>query len=189
MADVSQNKQNIAMKHRLLSLLLLALPVLGNPTDGKPVDPPKTVSVDFPDKDVREILRAIADTFELNVVIPDTLNGRSSLKLRDVTWEQAFKVILEPIGWGYEIDGIIIKILPKNPESIVKDSDPSEMLSIVGAMQTSMVKSLLRDKDFTEAMAEFYWNLYSALLAKGFSKEEALKIVVAASADGAVSSQ
>jgi type II secretory pathway component HofQ len=177
------------MKHHLLSLFLFALPLAGNATDSKPVDPPKTISVDFPEKDVREILRAIADAFELNVVIPDTLNGRASIKLRDVTWEQAFKVILEPVGWVYDIDGIIIKIRPKKPESIVKESDPSEMLSMVGAMQSSVAKSLLRDKDLAEAVAEFYWNLYSALLAKGFSKEEAMKIVVAASASESVSNQ
>ena len=174
------------MKHHLLSILL-ALPLVANANEGKPVEPPKTFSVDFPDKDVREVLRAIADVFELNVVIPDTLNGRTSMKLRDVTWEQAFKVILEPIDWGYEIDGRIIKIKPKNPEPVIGDPDPSGVLSVVGAMQTSMAKSLLRDKDYAEAMAEFYWNLYSALLAKGFSKEEAIKIVVAASADGSAS--
>lgn len=44
-----------------------------------------TLSVDFPDEEIRRILRNVADLFELNLVIPDTLMGRTSLKLRDVT--------------------------------------------------------------------------------------------------------
>lgn len=145
---------------------------------------PPTFSVDYPNQDVRTVLRGIADTFELNVIIPDSLNGRTSLKLRDVSWQQAFEVILEPIGWRYEIDGQIILIKTKNPTPVTKDSDPSEMLSVVSAMQSSMAKSTLRDKDFAEAMADFYWNLYSALVARGFTKDQAMKIVVSTSADG-----
>ena len=55
-----------------------------------------TISVDFPDEDVRVIIRNVADLFGLNVVIPQELTGRVSLKLRDVTWPQLFQVILEP---------------------------------------------------------------------------------------------
>ncbi len=33
----------------------------------------ETITVDFPDEDVRTILRSVADLFELNLVIPDTL--------------------------------------------------------------------------------------------------------------------
>src|SRR5882724_426704 len=45
-----------------------------------------TLSVDFPDEEIRTVLRNVADLFELNLVIPDTLQGKTSIKLRDVTW-------------------------------------------------------------------------------------------------------
>ena len=45
----------------------------------------ETISVDFPDEDVRTILRNVADLFDLNVVIPDALQGRTSVKLRNIT--------------------------------------------------------------------------------------------------------
>jgi len=70
-----------------------------------------TLSVDFPDEEVRTILRNVADLFELNLVIPDTLQGRTSLKLREVTWRQIFQVVLSPIGYTYVEDGNIIKII------------------------------------------------------------------------------
>jgi type IV pilus assembly protein PilQ len=71
----------------------------------------ETLSVDFPNAEIRTILRNIADLFDLNLVIPETLEGRASLKLRDVTWRQIFDVLLQPVGYTYVTDGNIIKIV------------------------------------------------------------------------------
>jgi type IV pilus assembly protein PilQ len=70
-----------------------------------------TLSVDFPDEEIRTVLRNVADLFELNLVIPDTLQGKTSVKLRDVTWRQIFKVVLEPAGYTFIEDGNIIKVV------------------------------------------------------------------------------
>ncbi len=70
----------------------------------------ETISVDFPEEDVRDIIRSVADLYELNVVIPDSLAGSVSLKLRDVTWQQVFDVVLEPLNFTYLTEGNIIKI-------------------------------------------------------------------------------
>lgn len=71
----------------------------------------ETLSVDFPDDDIRSILRNVADLFELNLVIPDTLQGKTSIKLRDVTWRQIFKVVLNPVGYTYVEEGNIIRVV------------------------------------------------------------------------------
>jgi type IV pilus assembly protein PilQ len=70
----------------------------------------ETISVDFPEEDVRDIIRSVAELYELNVVIPETLAGSVSIKLRDVTWQQVFNVVLEPLNYTYIVDGNIIKI-------------------------------------------------------------------------------
>ncbi len=70
-----------------------------------------TLSVDFPDEEIRTILRNVADLFELNLVIPETLQGKTSIKLRDVTWRQIFQVTLSPAGYTFIEDGNIIKIV------------------------------------------------------------------------------
>lgn len=70
----------------------------------------ETISVDFPDEDVRTILRNVADLFDLNLVIPDTLQGRTSLKLSNITWRQVFEVVLEQQGFTYVEDRNIIRI-------------------------------------------------------------------------------
>ncbi len=70
-----------------------------------------TLTVDFPDEEIRNVLRYVADLFELNLVIPDTLQGKTSIKLRDVTWRQIFQVVLAPVGYTYIEDGNIIKVV------------------------------------------------------------------------------
>ena len=70
----------------------------------------ETITVDFPDEDVRVILRNVADLFDLNLVIPDALQGRTSVKLRNITWSQVFEVVLEPLGYTYVEDRNIIRV-------------------------------------------------------------------------------
>jgi type IV pilus assembly protein PilQ len=70
-----------------------------------------TLSVDFPNEDIRTILRNVADLFELNLVIPDTLQGKASIKLRDVTWRQIFQVVLAPAGYTFLEEDNIIKVV------------------------------------------------------------------------------
>lgn len=73
----------------------------------------ETISVDFPDEDIRSIITNVADLYGLNVVVPQALVGRVTIKLRNVTWQQVFKVILEPIGYTFVEDENIIKIVTK----------------------------------------------------------------------------
>lgn len=70
-----------------------------------------TLTVDFPDTEIREVLRSVADMFELNLVIPETLQGKTSIKLRDVTWRQVYQVVLQPVGYTFVEDSNIIKVV------------------------------------------------------------------------------
>ncbi|MEI6106665.1 MAG: secretin N-terminal domain-containing protein, partial [Opitutae bacterium] len=89
-----------------------AVTVEGSAPVAAPVTRDKdTLSVDFPDEDIKTILRNVADLFELNLVVPDTLVGKTSIKLRDVSWRQIFKVVLSPVGYTYIEEGNIIKIV------------------------------------------------------------------------------
>ncbi|MDP2138754.1 MAG: secretin N-terminal domain-containing protein [Candidatus Didemnitutus sp.] len=81
------------------------------PVQGTAMRDRDTLSVDFPDEDIRTILRNVADLFELNLVVPDTLVGRTSIKLRDVTWRQIFQVVLSQASYTYVEEGNIIKVV------------------------------------------------------------------------------
>jgi type II secretory pathway component GspD/PulD (secretin) len=94
------------------------------PAKGKDSSGHDTLSVDFPDEDIRNILRNVADLFELNIIMPESLQGKATIKLRDVTWRQIFQNVLDPVGYTYVEDGNIIKIVSKdtlNEEPVTTD--------------------------------------------------------------------
>lgn len=99
-----------------------------------------TLSVDFPDEEIRTILRNVADLFELNLVVPDTLQGRTSLKLREVTWRQIFQVVLSPIGYTFVEDGNIIKIVSQ--DSLQAEPVSTEIFIINYAKADDILKTI-----------------------------------------------
>ncbi len=101
------------------------------------------ISVDFPNEEIRTVLRNVADLYMLNIVIPEDLQGTTSIKLRDVSWRQIFEVVLEPIGYTYIEEGNIIQIVSNdtlNFEPPITDifmlnyADASDIASTVGNM-------------------------------------------------------
>jgi len=72
-----------------------------------------TISVDFPNEEIRTVLRNVADLYGLNIVVPQTLQGTTSIKLRDVNWRQIFNTVLDPVGFTFVEEGNIIKIVSK----------------------------------------------------------------------------
>jgi type IV pilus assembly protein PilQ len=100
-----------------------------------------TLSVDFPDEEIRNILRNVAELFDLNIVIPDALQGKTSVKLHDVTWHQIFQVVLSPVGYTYVEDGNIIKIVSN--ESLTQEPVSTEIFVINYAKATDIQPTLV----------------------------------------------
>jgi type II secretory pathway component GspD/PulD (secretin) len=100
-----------------------------------------TLSVDFPDEELRNILRDVAELFDLNIVIPDTLQGKTSVKLHDVTWHQIFQVVLTPVGYTFVEDGNIIKIVSN--ESLTQEPVSTEIFVINYAKATDIQPTLV----------------------------------------------
>ena len=99
-----------------------------------------TLSVDFPDEDIRNILRNVADLFELNIIMPDTLQGKTTIKLRDVTWRQIFESVLSPVGYTYREEGNIIKIVSN--ESLAQEPVSTDVFIINYAKATDILPTV-----------------------------------------------
>lgn len=98
-----------------------------------------TLSIDFPDQDIRGILRSVADLFELNIIIPETLQGKTSVKLPDVTWRQIFKAVLDPADYTFLEEGKIIRIVRK---PTVPPAVRTVMVTLDHAKASDLVASL-----------------------------------------------
>ncbi len=109
-------------------------------TVGKDASGRDTLSVDFPDEDIRNILRNVSDLFELNIIMPESLQGKTTIKLRDVTWRQIFQNVLDPVGFAYQEDGNIIKIISK--ESLTDEPVTTEVYLINYARASDILPTI-----------------------------------------------
>jgi type IV pilus assembly protein PilQ len=70
----------------------------------------RRVTLDVKDADVHNVLRLLADIGRVNVVVPDDVKGRVTVKLENVPWTQALDVVLHSKGLGQERLGNIIHV-------------------------------------------------------------------------------
>jgi type IV pilus assembly protein PilQ len=68
------------------------------------------ISLDFRDADIRNVLKLIAEAAELNIVVGDEVNGRMTIRLVDITWDQALEVILQSRSLGMVRIGNVVRI-------------------------------------------------------------------------------
>lgn len=71
------------------------------------------MSFDIVDADIRNILKLIAETADINIVWGSDVEGKISLKLDGVPWDQALEMILKPNGLTYQIEDNVIWVVPK----------------------------------------------------------------------------
>jgi type IV pilus assembly protein PilQ len=62
-------------------------------------------SFNFNNIPVRSALQLIADEGRFNLIVSDSVQGNISLRLNDVTWEQALELVLRIKGLQQRIDG------------------------------------------------------------------------------------
>ena len=72
------------------------------------------VNLDFQNTDVRNLFRIFAEISDLNIIISPEVEGFVNVKMKDVAWNEAMKIILTNSGLGRECFGNnIIRIVTK----------------------------------------------------------------------------
>ncbi len=62
----------------------------------------KKISLDFKDADIQNILRLLAEVSGKNIVISDAVQGKATIRLLNVPWDQAMDVVLKTYGLDKE---------------------------------------------------------------------------------------
>ena len=70
------------------------------------------LSLNFQDIEVRAVLQIIADFTELNLVASDTVQGRITLRLDNVPWDQALNLVLKTKGLDKRQVGNVLMVAP-----------------------------------------------------------------------------
>lgn len=70
------------------------------------------LSLNFQDIEVRSVLQLLADFTDLNIVVSDSVQGKLTLRLKNVPWDQALEIILQTKALGKRQAGNVIMIAP-----------------------------------------------------------------------------
>ncbi len=73
----------------------------------------KIISLDFKKIPVRELLQFIAEAMGCNIIMSESVTGNLALHFKNVTWQQAFHIILEMTGFvSKQIDNVLLIASP-----------------------------------------------------------------------------
>jgi type IV pilus assembly protein PilQ len=90
------------------ALVLLSTSALAAP----PRAETKRISIDVVRADIHDVLRMLADLGKVNVVVSEDVQGKVTLKLRDVPWNQVLDTVLSTHGLGQERTGNVLRVAP-----------------------------------------------------------------------------
>ncbi len=75
----------------------------------------RKIDLDLKDADIHNVCRLLADVGKTNIVIGDDVQGRVTVTMHQVPWDQALAVVLEAKGLTMERDGNIILVTRAAP--------------------------------------------------------------------------
>lgn len=84
---------------------------------GQPVD------LDFKDAPIHDLLRLLSEVGRVNIVVPDDINDKVTVRMKRVPWDQALEVILSSKGLWYRRDGNLFRVAKR---SLLDEEDEKE---------------------------------------------------------------
>jgi len=77
----------------------------------EPIKEQERISLNFVNGDLQNMLRTIARSANVNLIIGSDVKGTLTIELNDVPWEQAFKYVLNSCGYSYVREENIIRVM------------------------------------------------------------------------------
>jgi type IV pilus assembly protein PilQ len=68
------------------------------------------ISLDLKDADLRDVIATFGKLEHINVAIDPEVRGSVTIRLQDIPWDQALEVILRSNGFGYLLEGNILRV-------------------------------------------------------------------------------
>ena len=151
---------------RLATLASAALWLTAAPVPAQTVDIKKTnaeFSMEFRDAEIKDVLRAVGQAANLNMIVSDAVSGKVSLSIKDVDIWYALESILKTKGLTYVRDGNMVRVLSvseardndmetrvfplrhaksKDILPIIKSDNPSAKVSEDGRMNALVIRDL-----------------------------------------------
>jgi len=96
------------------------------------------ITIDLQNTDIRELLRILADTGKLNLVIDPDVQGTLGVRFTDTPWDQVLDVVLKNAGLGKEIQNGVLRVAKM--EKLQKEEEERKKLeetkALAGPLET-----------------------------------------------------
>ncbi len=120
------------------------------------------INLEFVDEEVRTIIEVISELSGVNLIMDKEVEGKTSIKLRDVPWDQALLVLLRSQGLGYVKQGSVLRIakqsiLSQEAQAVsaqIKNEKQAKLLS--GGIKVKYIPVSYADvKDLASKLKDF----------------------------------
>src|SRR3989304_6118284 len=99
---------------RLIALFLVLAGVPSSPVYAEQIEVRKSnmqFSMEFRNAEIKDVLRAVGQAANLNMIVSDGVSGQVSLSLKDVDITEALQSILRTKGLTYVREGNIVRVV------------------------------------------------------------------------------
>ena len=119
------------MCKNIITLLLVILLVPAFSFGQVSKKPVAKVSFDFMDADIRNVLRVLTDISGKNIVLSDDVKGKITIKLDNVSWDEAMDIVIRNNDLAKVEEENIIRIVSSKKFLDEKDKDRKERLEFL----------------------------------------------------------
>ena len=114
-----------------------ASPPPGSQAGAVAVPDDKPISLNFQNIDIKALLQVFADFTGLNLVPTDSVNGPVTVRLSEVPWQQALRIVLQSKGLVSRQEGRVLWIAPQGEWALreKKQHDAQAALEAVSPLQ------------------------------------------------------
>ena len=161
-------------------------------TEESAITPKTPRLIEFDGENIHVALHTLARSAKINLVTSDDINDTVTIRVEDKTPMEAIHIIVESKDLVMTERRGVYFVQPKNPPSpsakklVDPDLDPvavKEMTDTISSAVTGFYDSLLDFQARPETarkIAKTKKALYDALIAEGFTKEEAFRLILTA---------
>ncbi len=137
------------MKRTFLLVVFIAVFLVPIGSFGQGRHVPQRISFDFIDADVRNVLRVLAEVSKRNIVIAEDVKGKVTIKLDNVTYDEAFDIILKNSDLMKTEDENIVRVVTAAKYSAEKERNAKERLDFIKEREA---KQRLEEEFVTETV-------------------------------------
>jgi type II secretory pathway component GspD/PulD (secretin) len=99
------------------------------------------ITLDLKDTDLKDVLRTISKTSDLNIVAGDEINGKVTARLSEVKVFEALSTILRSCGYSYIQEGDVVRVVKIDPKLLGIDEKTPQVLMESKLVEVTLDKS------------------------------------------------